>query len=280
MTEVPPETSQYPSDHDLQSQDQREPETCALFVGNIAYEIEEEDLRQLFSQHASVHAVRIVASENKRFAFVDIYGKENAEKVICALHNFDLAGRQLIVKVSVPRGEGGPPPKRSNYRGYEGTNFAGRGRVQQPYFNHFPNGWQGISTGGVPSFGLGNTFFNNGWGMQSPTTNGRPTFGPGSDNYRTRPCRHFAQGSCSYGDRCTYSHDPNMHANFAQNFNSRGGNNFQPRPCRHFAQGSCTFGDRCKYLHDGSVMANAEQSLLATAHSGANELPLAAGQLQ
>jgi len=256
-------TEAHPENPSIETQDQEQlsgPDTCALFVGNIAYEIEEEDLKQLFTQHVAVHAVRIVASENKRFAFVDIYGKENAEQVINALHNFELAGRQLIVKVSVPRGEGGPPPKRNNYNGrggFEGNNFAGRGRPH-PYFNHFPNGWQGIPHPSGVNFGLGNNYFNNGaWPLQQPN-NGRPTFGPGSDNYRTRPCRHFAQGSCSYGDRCTYSHDPNLSqgGNFGHvnSFNNRGGN-FQPRPCRHFAQGSCTFGDRCKYLHDGTVTA-------------------------
>jgi len=239
-------------------------ETCALFVGNIAYEIEEDNLRDLFSQYVTVQDVRIVASEHKRFAFVDIIGRENADKVIEALHNFELAGRQLVVKVSVPREEGQQSPKR-NFSKFEGGNFyAGRGQLQYGNNNYnysFPtqNGWGNMVQ---QQRGYNNYFLNQWTGQQ--VNAGRPRFGPGSDNYRTRACRHFSQGSaCPFGDRCTYSHDPNLCANFKLGQNNNSNHkvenrsvNYQTKPCRHFAQGSCTFGERCKYIHDTGSYLN------------------------
>jgi len=143
-------------------------DTCALFVGNIAYEVEEEGLRNLFSQFVTVHAVRIIANDHRRFAFVDIIGKDNADKVIEELNSFELAGRPLIVKVSVPRtesrGEGQQSPKWNN-RFEGGKNYYGRIRPQfgnnYNINNYGPNqnGWF-VPPPQQRNFNYGNNFFS------------------------------------------------------------------------------------------------------------------------
>jgi len=61
-------------------------------------------------------------------------------------------------------------------------------------------------------------------------------------NVELGQCRNFfTHGSCSFGDRCKYSHDRTARGNERHVYSNE--------ICRNFRRGACTFGDRCRYVH-------------------------------
>jgi hypothetical protein len=53
---------------------------------------------------------------------------------------------------------------------------------------------------------------------------------------KERPCKHFLNGTCKFGDKCKYPHSTEI--------NIKANNS-----CKFYLEGSCKFGDQCKYLH-------------------------------
>ncbi len=85
---------------------QRKPEflevtSPRLYVGNLAYDITESDLFELFSQAAPVKNVEIARDRNndksKGFGFVEFATVEDARIAQAKLNQYELAGRQLFV---------------------------------------------------------------------------------------------------------------------------------------------------------------------------------------
>jgi cold-inducible RNA-binding protein len=92
--------------------------TKTLFVGNLAFGVTEEALRELVADFGPLGAVRVI--EGKGFAFVDIPEEKLAE-AIEGLNGRDFEGRPLRVDEARPRkerGEGG--------RGFGGGRRGGR----------------------------------------------------------------------------------------------------------------------------------------------------------
>jgi RNA recognition motif-containing protein len=78
--------------------------TKSLYVGNLPYEVTEEDLRELFAEFGPVEGVRVV--EGKGFGFVDI-PEESAAAAISAVNGRDFRGRVVRVDEARPRRERG-----------------------------------------------------------------------------------------------------------------------------------------------------------------------------
>jgi len=80
-----------------------------LFVGNLAFDVTENDLQDLFAQHGSVVEVNLVldraTGRSRGFAFVTMATDEAAQAAIQALNGFSLQGRALTVNVARPREE-------------------------------------------------------------------------------------------------------------------------------------------------------------------------------
>lgn len=78
-----------------------------LFVGNLSYNVTEEQLQQVFSEHgAVVSAVLPRDRETGRmrgFGFVEMETQAAAEAAIRGLDGRDLVGRQLKVSISTPK---------------------------------------------------------------------------------------------------------------------------------------------------------------------------------
>ncbi len=63
------------------------------------------------------------------------------------------------------------------------------------------------------------------------------------NKYKTRLCRNFLQGSCLFGDSCSFAHGP-------QELQAMPAAAFKTRLCRHFeASGSCPYEERCGFAH-------------------------------
>jgi RNA recognition motif-containing protein len=86
--------------------------SATLFVGNVAYDVTENELQSLFAQHGNVTKVNLmvdrVTQKPRGFAFVEFETKEAADAAMKALNGHDLHGRKLTVNEARPREERPP----------------------------------------------------------------------------------------------------------------------------------------------------------------------------
>ena len=80
-----------------------------LYVGNLSFDVIENDLQDLFSQHGPVNAVDLImdkmSGRPRGFAFVSMATKEGADAAIQALNGKEWKGRALTVNEARPREE-------------------------------------------------------------------------------------------------------------------------------------------------------------------------------
>ena len=83
-----------------------------LYVGNLPYNVTEDDLRGLFAQAGEVKEVALITDRatgrSKGFGFVEMTNQADAEKAIQLLNDHDMGGRPLKVSIARPREERGP----------------------------------------------------------------------------------------------------------------------------------------------------------------------------
>ncbi len=88
-----------------------------LFVGNLSYEMTEEEVRELFTPYEPIldfHRPRDRESGRPRgFAFVTLASRESGEQAIAELNDREVAGRQLKVNEAEDRRDFRPAPKYS-----------------------------------------------------------------------------------------------------------------------------------------------------------------------
>ena len=81
-----------------------------LYVGNLPFDITEEDLRTMLSAHGPVNEIAVVmdkvTGKPRGFAFVTMNTPEAATAAIQALNGKDYKGRALTVNEARPREEG------------------------------------------------------------------------------------------------------------------------------------------------------------------------------
>ena len=101
-----------------------------IFVANLNFKLQEQQLQKLFEEHGAVTSVRIImdrhTGRSKGYGFVEMPDDSQANAAIAALNGVELEGKPLAVKEARPRTESAP--RRSNYR--EGGNFRGGDRGQ------------------------------------------------------------------------------------------------------------------------------------------------------
>ncbi len=80
-----------------------------IYVGNLSYEVTEEDLRQAFGAFGQVESINIIkdkySGESKGFGFVEMPDKAEAQSAIEGLNDKELKGRDLKVSEARPRSE-------------------------------------------------------------------------------------------------------------------------------------------------------------------------------
>jgi RNA recognition motif-containing protein len=89
-----------------------------LYVGNLPFDITEDDLRNLLSEHGPVNEIAVVMDKitgrARGFAFATMNTPEGGKAAILALNGKDWKGRALTVNEARPREE------RSGGGGYQG----------------------------------------------------------------------------------------------------------------------------------------------------------------
>ncbi len=75
-----------------------------LFVGNLSYQLTEEEFKNTFEPYGSIKNLRLLT--NKGFGFVEYETLEEAQKAIENLNGKELKGRPMRVELAKPREEG------------------------------------------------------------------------------------------------------------------------------------------------------------------------------
>ena len=78
-----------------------------LYVGNLNYQTQEEDLRSLFAQYGEIASINVVmdrdTGRSRGFGFVEFADDEMAKAAENALNGAELDGRNLRVNEARPR---------------------------------------------------------------------------------------------------------------------------------------------------------------------------------
>ena len=97
-----------------------------IYVGNLSYEVTEEDLKQAFEAFGQVESVNIIkdkfSGRSKGFGFIEMPDSTDAGSAIDGLDGKELKGRTLKVSKARPRSEG------RRYGGNRGGGRQGGGR--------------------------------------------------------------------------------------------------------------------------------------------------------
>ena len=87
-----------------------------IYVGNLPYSTDEDEIRGLFEQYGEVHSVKLITDREtgrlKGFGFVEI-DQSGGRKAIEELNEFELNDRAIKVNEAREKRE-----RRSNYRNF------------------------------------------------------------------------------------------------------------------------------------------------------------------
>jgi cold-inducible RNA-binding protein len=78
-----------------------------LYVGNLPFDVGEQDLQELFAAHGEVISAKVITDREtgrpRGFGFIEMAQAEDAQKAIASLDGRDFKGRSLKVNVAQPR---------------------------------------------------------------------------------------------------------------------------------------------------------------------------------
>ena len=87
-----------------------------IYVGNLSYEITDDEVKDLFSPHGEISSVSIIkdkqSGQSKGFGFIEMPNQAEAEEAIKALNESEVKGRNIKVNQARPKEE---RPKRRAY---------------------------------------------------------------------------------------------------------------------------------------------------------------------
>ena len=80
-----------------------------IFVGNLSFNTNEDELRQAFEAYGQVDRVSIMTDRDtgrsRGFGFVEMNSSEDGEKAIAALNGAQIGGRTINVNEARPKAE-------------------------------------------------------------------------------------------------------------------------------------------------------------------------------
>jgi RNA recognition motif-containing protein len=78
-----------------------------IYVGNLPYNITDDELRDVFAEHGSVDRASVIkdkfSGQSKGFGFVEMGDNGEATRAIEAVNGANVGGRQLRVNEARPR---------------------------------------------------------------------------------------------------------------------------------------------------------------------------------
>ena len=102
-----------------------------LYVGNLTYNVSNNDLEVLFAPHGTVQSAQVImdrdTGRSKGFGFVEMGSAGEAQAAIQALNGKEVDGRTLTVNEAKPREERSGGGERRGYGGGRGGYGGGGG---------------------------------------------------------------------------------------------------------------------------------------------------------
>ena len=90
-----------------------------IYVGNMSYDILENELRDIFTPFGEVSSVKIISDRDtgrpKGFGFVEMPNQEEAQNAISNLNDKEVKGRSLKVNEARPKEANGRPRRSPRY---------------------------------------------------------------------------------------------------------------------------------------------------------------------
>ncbi len=98
-----------------------------LYVGNLSYQMTDQELNSLFSEAGNVSSAQVVTDrytgQSRGFGFVEMASEDEAQQAIAAINGRNVGNRALVVNESRPREGGGG----GGSRGGGGSSYGGGG---------------------------------------------------------------------------------------------------------------------------------------------------------
>ena len=92
-----------------------------IFVGNLASDVTDQELTELFSKYGKVSEVKIIrdmfTQQSKGFGFIDMPSNSEAQTAMKELNIFELKGKKLTVNEARPRNDRNSGRRNSNRGG-------------------------------------------------------------------------------------------------------------------------------------------------------------------
>jgi len=80
-----------------------------IYVGNLDFKVNENDLETLFGEYGEVSSVKVISDKysgrSKGFGFVTMDNQEEASKAVSELQGTTFKSRELVVNEARPRKE-------------------------------------------------------------------------------------------------------------------------------------------------------------------------------
>ena len=133
-----------------------------LYVGNLPYQVRDNDLEQAFSEFGTVTSAKVMmerdTGRSKGFGFVEMGSDAEAQAAINGMNEQSLGGRSITVNEARPMEP--RPPRSGGFGGGGGGGGYGGGRSGGGggYGGGGGGGYGGGRSGGGGSYGGGNSY--------------------------------------------------------------------------------------------------------------------------
>jgi RNA recognition motif-containing protein len=75
-----------------------------MYVSNLGFHVQDEDLRQLFGSFGDVTSAKVIkdrdTGRSRGFGFVEMESNEQANKAMASLNNKEIEGRAISISVA------------------------------------------------------------------------------------------------------------------------------------------------------------------------------------
>jgi len=102
-----------------------------IFVSNLSFRINDEDLKQAFADYGAVNSAKVIkdnfSGRSRGFGFVEMTNDEEADKAIEELNNAEFDGKVMTVSVARPKTDRKPGGFGDSRGGGHGDSRGGSG---------------------------------------------------------------------------------------------------------------------------------------------------------
>ncbi len=111
-----------------------------IFVGNLNYNLTEDDLREIFEEYGELDSVKLISDKftgrSKGFGFIEMQDADEAKKAIEELNGAEVEGRSIVVNEATEK-KREPRDNNRRFNNNRGGNGGGYGRRDNNYRSNY-----------------------------------------------------------------------------------------------------------------------------------------------